>query len=59
MSLSALRQRLKLLLPESLSGTRLHLVALGLITAVGATLRAYHLGFKPLRFDEAMFYWIG
>ena len=38
---------------------RLPLLALGCITAIGAILRAYHLGFKPLWFDEALFYWIG
>ena len=37
----------------------LHGVALGLIIAVGIALRAYHLGFKTLKFDEALFYWIG
>lgn len=42
-----------------LESPRLPLLALGCVTAVGAILRAYHLGFKPLWFDEALFYWIG
>ena len=58
-NLTALGRRLRLRSSNSPNGPRLDLVALCLITAVGAVLRAYHLGFKPLRFDEAMFYWIG
>jgi len=30
----------------------------GAITLLGAFLRLYHLGFKPLWFDEAVMYWI-
>ncbi len=34
------------------------LAILILITFVGALLRAYHLGFKPLWYDEALTFWI-
>jgi uncharacterized membrane protein len=33
-------------------------VVVGGITLFGALLRLYHLGFKPLWFDEAVLYWI-
>jgi uncharacterized membrane protein len=34
------------------------LLMLVLITVIGAGLRLYHLGYKPLWFDEAILYWI-
>ena len=33
-------------------------VTVGLITVLGGILRLFHLGFKPLWFDEAVIYWI-
>jgi len=34
------------------------LIIVGGITILGALLRLYHLGYKPLWLDEAVFYWI-
>jgi hypothetical protein len=39
-------------------GKWIPLAGISLLTIVGAALRAYHLGFKPLWFDEAVVYWI-
>jgi Dolichyl-phosphate-mannose-protein mannosyltransferase len=42
-----------------LGDRRLPWIALAVITSLGAALRVYHLGFRPLWFDEAVIFWIG